>query len=259
MNGESWQTAITNIEPNKILIRGYRLEDLMGKITYPQMVYLLIKGELPSRNVGQMIDAILVSSVDHGVTPPSCQAAVTVASTGATLNAAIASGILAINEFHGGAIEKSMRILRTAVNLMKEEKISAAEAARKMVGSYLKDKKKIMGYGHRVHTNDPRTEKLFNLAEEYGLSGSHIEMCQAIQKAFLELGGKDLPINVDGAIAAVLCEIDLPSELANAFFIMARLPGLLAHITDEKIRYRPMRRIDFSQAVYDGPAERDLK
>ncbi len=259
MSGESWQTAITKIEPNKILVRGYRLEDLMGKLTYPQMVYLLIKGELPSKNVGQMIDAILVSSVDHGVTPPSCQAAVTVASTGATLNAAIASGILAINEFHGGAIEKSMRILQTAVRLMKEEKIGADEAARKIVGSYLEDKKKIMGYGHRVHTDDPRTKKLFDLAAEYGLSGPYIEMCQAIRKALLDLAGKNLPINVDGAIAAVLCEIDLPSELANAFFIMARLPGLLAHINEEKTRYRPMRRIDFTQAEYDGPAERDLE
>jgi citrate synthase len=64
---------------------------------------------------------------------------------------------------------------------------------------------------------------------------------------------------VDGAIGAVLCEIGIPSELANAFFIMARLPGLLAHITEEKTRYRPMRRIDFTQAEYDGPAERELK
>jgi citrate synthase len=259
MSEKSWQTAITKIEPNKILIRGYRLEDLMGKLTYPQMVYLLIKGELPSENVGQMIDAILVSSVDHGVTPPSCQAAVTVASTGATLNAAMASGILAINEFHGGAIEKSMRILQAAVKLMEAEKISVDEAASNIVDSYLKEKKKIMGYGHRVHTDDPRTKKLFKLAEEYGLSGDYIKMCQAIQKALLEHAGKNLPINVDGAIAAVLCEIDIPSELANAFFIMARIPGLLAHITEEKSRYHPMRRIDFTQAEYDGPAERDLK
>jgi len=258
MSGENWQTAITKIEPNKILVRGYRLQDLMGKVTYPQMVYLLIKGELPSENIGRMIDAILVSSVDHGVTPPSCQAAVTVASTGATLNAALASGILAINEFHGGAIEKSMRVMQEAVDLMIEEKLSIEEAARKIVRNYLDRKKKIMGYGHRVHTADPRTKKLFDLAAQYGFSGDYVKMSLAIQQAFKELGGKDLPINVDGAIGAVLREIGIPSELANAFFIMARLPGLLAHITEEKTRYRPMRRIDFTQAEYDGPAEREL-
>ncbi|MBN2366809.1 MAG: citryl-CoA lyase, partial [Calditrichaeota bacterium] len=117
MSGESWKTAVTKIEPNKIVVRGYRVNDLMGKLSYPGMIYLLIKGELPNENTGKMIDAILVSSVDHGVTPPSCQAAVTVASTGAALNASLASGILAINEYHGGAIEKSMQILREAVTL----------------------------------------------------------------------------------------------------------------------------------------------
>jgi citrate synthase len=83
-------------------------------------------------------------------------------------------------------------------------------------------------------------------------------MSLAIQEALKTVSGKDLPINVDGAIAAVLCEIDIPSELANAFFIMARLPGLVAHIYEEKTQFKPMRRIDFSRAEYDGPAERDL-
>jgi citrate synthase len=196
--------------------------------------------------------------VDHGVTPPSCQAAVTVASTGAALNASIASGILAINEFHGGAIEKCMRTLQDAVRMKESEKMSAKATAEKLVTRYREEKKKIMGYGHRFHTNDPRTSRLFGLAEEYGFSGSFIEMSLAVQEALKTVSGKDLPINVDGAIAAVLCEIDIPSELANAFFIMARLPGLVAHIYEEKTRFKPMRRIDFSQAEYDGPAEKDL-
>jgi citrate synthase len=259
MSTESWNTAVTKIEPNKILVRGYRVDELMGNVSYPQMVYLLIKGELPSEKVGRIIDAILVSSVDHGVTPPSCQAAVTVASTGATLNAAIASGILAINRFHGGAIEQCMQTLLTAVELKRAEKTSASETARKLVTQYRDEKKKIMGYGHRVHSNDPRTARLFDLAKELGLAGEFVEMSQEIQNALLQVSGKNLPINVDGAIAAVLCEIDLPAEMANAFFIMARLPGLLAHIYEEKIRYKPMRRIDFAKAVYDGPDEKTLK
>jgi citrate synthase len=206
-----------------------------------------------------MMDAILVSSVDHGVTPPSCQAAVTVASTGAALNASIASGILAINEFHGGAIEKCMRTLQDAIRMKESEKLSAKETAEKLVTQYREEKKKIMGYGHRFHTNDPRTSRLYKLAEEYGLSHSFVEMSLAIQEALKTVSGKDLPINVDGAIAAVLCEIDIPAELANAFFIMARLPGLVAHIYEEKTRFKPMRRIDFSQAEYDGPEEKDLR
>jgi citrate synthase len=258
MDTATWQTAITKIEPNKIVIRGYKLDQLMGKISFPQMIYLLIKGEIPDQSIGKVIDAILVSSVDHGVTPPSCQTAVTATSTGAPLNAALASGVLSINEFHGGAIEKCMRVLETAMEIVQKEKVTLDKAAKKVVKSYLDKKKKIMGYGHRIHTDDPRTDRLFRLAKDNGISGKYIEMSQAIQNALLETSGKDLPINVDGAIAAVLCELNIPSELANAFFIIARLPGLLAHIYEEKTRYKPMRRIDFTKAVYDGPDERNI-
>lgn len=100
-----WKTSITRVEPNKLLVRGYPLEELMGKAGFGQMVYLLFKGELPSQNAGKMIEALLTSSVDHGATPPSVLSALTVASTGAPLNAAVAAGILAISKFHGGAIE----------------------------------------------------------------------------------------------------------------------------------------------------------
>ncbi len=258
MSGGSWKTAITKVEPNKLVVRGYRLDQLMGNLSFPQVIYLLIKGELPTRNVGKILDAILVSSIDHGVTPPSCQAAVTVASTGAPLNAALAAGILAINEFHGGAIEKSMQVLEEAVDLMDRERVSLQEAAERVVRDYLEQNQKIMGYGHRIHTNDPRTVRLFNLAREYGISGKYIEMSEAIRGALKKLRGKDLPINVDGAIAAVLCELNIPSELANAFFIIARIPGLVAHIYEEITRYQPMRRIDFSAVEYDGPEEREI-
>ena len=258
MGNDSWNTSITKIESNKIVVRGYRVDQLMGKLSYPQVIYLLIKGELPTKNVGKILDAILVSSVDHGLTPPSCQAAVTVATTGAPLNSAMAAGILAINEFHGGAIEKSMRTLSSAMELVRKKKLSVKEAAEKTVGDALANKEKIMGYGHRVHTNDPRTDRLFKLAEDYGISGKYIELSRAIRTALQKQMGKDLPINVDGAIAAVLSELNIPPELANAFFIIARMPGLVAHIYEEKTRFKPMRKIDFSKAEYDGPEERDI-
>jgi citrate synthase len=258
MSEDSWKTAITKIEPNKVVIRGYQVDQLMGKLSYAQMIYLLIKGELPNKSVGKMLDAILVSSVDHGVTPPSCQAAITAASTGASLNAALSAGILSINEFHGGAIENCMYVLEEGINIVRKEKISVKKAADKIVKRYSKNKKKIMGYGHRIHTDDPRTNKLYGLVVEYGISGKYIEMSEAIQNSLRKQIGKDLPINVDGAIAAVLCELGFPPELANAFFIIARIPGLVGHIFEEKKRYKPMRRIDFSKAEYDGPKERKV-
>lgn len=122
-----------------------------------------------------------------------------------------------------------------------------------------KEKKKILsGFGHRLHTKDPRTAKLFQLAEAYGVAGEYIALARAIEQKFAEVTGKALPINVDGAIGAVLCEMDFDPQLANAFFMIARLPGLVAHIIEEKTRQKPMRPIDPKDHEYDGPAERPL-
>jgi citrate synthase len=255
MRSEPWKTAITKIEPNKIVIRGFRLDQLIGKLSFPQMIYLLIKGELPTKNVGKILDAILVSSIDHGVTPPSCQTAIKVASTGGSLNASISAGILAINEYHGGAIEQCMKTLQAAVKLTKTEKLTVGKAAEMIVREAKRNNKKIMGFGHRIHKNDPRTVRLYKLATELGISSDYIETSLTIQKALKKIFGKELPINVDGAIAAILCELNIPTELANAFFIISRTPGLVAHIHEEKTKYRPMRKINFSEAVYDGPDE----
>lgn len=256
MTEAQWKTAITKIEPNKILVRGYPIDQLMGKVNFGQMVYLLFKGELPSENQGKMIEAILTSSVDHGVTPPSALSALTVASTGAELNAAVAAGILAISKFHGGAIEDGMYLLQEAKEKMETENIGMEDAAKKVILMYKEKKKKLSGFGHRLHTNDPRTAKLFQLAKEYGISGKYISIALSIRKILEVNIGKELPINVDGAIAAVLCEMDFDPKLANAFFMIARLPGLVAHINEEKTRQKPMRKIDPSDFEYDGPAER---
>ena len=255
MSDLHWKTGVTKIEPNKITVRGYKLDELMGKVSYAQMVYLLLKGGLPSENVGKMIEAILVSSVDHGTTPPSALSAITVASTGAPLNAAVAAGILAISKFHGGTIEECMRILEKGVENQEIENISGKEAAQKVINEYKVIKKRLSGFGHRLHTNDPRTKKLFQLAEELEVAGKYTEMAKDFETELEKSSGKKLPINVDGAIAALLCEMDFDPFLANAFFMIARLPGLVAHIHEEKIRYKPMRRIHPTDVEYDGPEE----
>ena len=113
------------------------------------------------------------------------------------------------------------------------------------------------GFGHRVHTRDPRTARLFQLAAEAGLAGDHTEMARAVQAA-LKASGKDLPINVDGAMAAVLCEMGFPPALGNVFFMIGRGAGLAAQAYEEMTTQKPMRRIDFPAAQYDGPAERAL-
>ena len=258
MPNEPWPTAITKIEPNKVQLRGYPIDQLMGNISYAQAVYLALKGELPDAPTGKLIEAMLVSSVDHGVTPPSVLTALSVASTGADLSACVASGILSISKWHGGAIEACMGTLLEAVAAQEKSGKSTAEVAAMTVASAKESRKRISGYGHRIHTKDPRTARMFALAKEAGKDGKYVAMSLAIADVF-EQAGKPLPINVDGAIAAVLCELDFDPQLANAFFIMARVPGIVAHVYEERTRQKPMRRIDPNNYTYDGPDTRDLR
>ncbi len=256
MSELQWKSAITKIEPNKITVRGYPIDELLGKVNFPQMIYLLFKGEMPTENVGNMIEAILVSSVDHGTTPPSVLSAMTVASTGAPLNASVAAGILAISQFHGGAIEECMHILLRGMALVKDDNLSPAEAAERVISEYRQDKKRLSGFGHRLHSNDPRTTKLFNLAAEYKVSGEYVNLIRSFENELEKSLSKKLPVNVDGAIAALLCEMDFDPLFANAFFIIARVPGLVAHIYEEKTRFKPMRKIHPTDVIYDGPDDR---
>ncbi len=259
MGEETWKTAITKIEPNKIAYRGYLVDDLMGRVPFSQVVFLLLKGELPSKEQGILMDAMLVSSVDHGATPPSALAARTVASGGAPLTTAVAAGISSINRFHGGAIEGCMRVLLEAVERKRSSGKDAAAVAGEILDEHKAAKKRVPGYGHRVHTEDPRSVRLFALAEELGLAGEYVEMAHAIRAAMKEKLGRDLPMNVDGAIATMLCEMDFPPEMSNGIFAISRSGGLVAQVYEEQTRMRPMRRIDPSAHEYDGPPERKVK
>lgn len=258
MKEETWKTAITKVEPNKLLLRGYRIDELMGNITFAQAVFLAIKGELPSEKEARMIDAMLVSSIDHGVTPPSCLSARTIASAGSPLNAALAGGILAISKHHGGAIEDSMKVIQEAVRRKREMNKTEEEMAHIILAEYKEKNKRLPGFGHRIHTKDPRTIKLFQIASDLGIAGEYVEMAKVLEDTMEQSSGKRLPTNVDGAIGALLCEMQFPSELANAFFILARIPGLVAHVYEEQTRMKPMRFINPKDHEYDGIPERKL-
>ena len=253
-----WNSAITRIEPNRILVRGYPLDRLMGRVSFAQTIYLILKGDLPSREVAEIVEAILVSSIDHGTTPPSCLAARNVATGGAPLNAAVAAGILAISRSHGGAIEACLETIEEALGRVRESGESPDAAAREVVDRYRRQKRRIAGFGHRIHTEDPRTRRLLEMARRREISTEHIAMALAIGSAIEDALGKRLPLNVDGAIAAILGGLGFSPAVANMFFLMARVPGLVAHASEEAERFKPFRTIDPSRAGYDGPAQRPL-
>jgi len=258
MTEPTWTQPITKIEANKVVVRGYRIDELMGRVPFACVVYLVLKGELPTEAQGRVMDALLVASVDHGATPPSVLAARTVASGGAPLTTGIAAGIMTINQHHGGAIEGCMRVLLEAVARQREAGTDVATAAHAMVADYRVQKRRIPGYGHRIHSADPRTARLLALATDNDVAGDYVAMAQAIQGALKDVLGKDLPLNVDGAIAAVLCEMDFPPEMGNGFFAIARTVGLTAHVFDEIVNQRPMRQISPTAHAYNGSEERTL-
>jgi citrate synthase len=258
MSDLHWKTSITKVEPNKVSVRGYPVDRLMGRTSFAEAIYLVLKGEMPSPEVGKLVDAIFVSSVDHGAGPPSVLASRTVASTGAELHAAVASGVLAISRYHGGAIEEAMRLFLLIGERVKQEKRSEGEVVREVLEDLREKGKRASGFGHRIHKQDPRTKKLFSLAEELGLSGQYVRIALAVERDLRELQGKVLPINVDGAIAALLCDLGIPPEIGNAFFIIARVPGLVAHIHEEKLRMKPMRKIHPQDFAYDGPEGKEI-
>ena len=253
-----WTTAITSVQPNEIRLRGYRMDELMGRVTFGQAVYLALKGEMPSPEVGRLMDVMLVSSIDHGATPPSALAARTAASTGATLGGSIAAGVLTINRFHGGAIEGCMRLLLEAIGRL-DAASSPGELAADMLAELRAQKKRAPGFGHRIHTDDPRTKRLLSLAEELDVGGDGVMMARAFEKTLEEKLGRRLPLNVDGALAALLVDLGFPPELGNAFFIATRVVGLAAQVHEEMTRQRPMRRIHPTDHEYDGPAARELE
>jgi citrate synthase len=255
---QGWKTAITEVKPNEIRLRGYRIDELMGRVTFAQAIYLALTGDLPSPQIGRLLDAMLVASIDHGATPPSTLAARTAASTGAPLNGAIAAGLLSINRHHGGAIEDCMHLLQRVIDEAGGDESILEHAASRVVGEYAAARRRLPGLGHRLHTADPRTARLLDLAHEAGVAGRGVRSIALLARALEAQTGRAFPINVDGALAAILLDLGISPELGNAFFLMARVPGLVAQIREEQTRERPMRAIDPHGVEYDGPAPRSL-
>jgi len=243
-----WRTSITKVEPNKLTTRGYPQEDLIGNVSFSEMIHLLIKGKLPSKNEAKMLEAVLVSFCDHGVTPPSTQTARIMASTGSPLHACIASGLLAFGKNHAGAIEYAMKILQEGI--IKAEG-DTRKIAEEIVDHFLKNKEKIFGFGHRYHNEDPRAPRLMKLAKKYNCFSKHSELAVAIESLLFEK--KNIRMNIDGANGAILSDIGFDWRVGSGIFMIGRLPGILTHVDEERTRESSFRKFfEMDEIYYDG-------
>jgi citryl-CoA lyase len=201
-----------------------------------------------------MMDALLVSATEHGLMAPSVDATRFVASGGVPLQAAVASGINAMGEFHAGAVDAAARMFLEA----RETGLPLADAAREMVMHYRAEKRRISGFGHKVHDPDPRTARLLDVARELGFFGEYCDIGLAFEGATEEVIGRRLALNVDGAMACIMLELGLDPGLGKAFYVIGRAPGLVAHAFEEQTKEGPYRDIGWENVSYEGPGPREL-
>jgi citrate synthase len=254
---DPWRTAIVDARDGEIRYRGYDATALMTGRTFTDTIYLLHQGRLPTPQERALLDAILIGSADHGSGAPSCATARLAASGNRQgLSAAVAAGILAIGDEHGGAGSTCMELIASALARAKAESLSIEAAAQRTVAEARANGKRVPGLGHRVHTHDPRTPVLFAKAREGGIAADGIAFYEALEKA-VAAQIKPLPINVDGALAAVLYDMGFAPAFGRFVFIIGRVAGLTAEVAEELGREKAMRiKVPLT---YDGVPARALE
>lgn len=253
---DQWRTAIAYSDQTGIWIRGYDVTALMGR-PFTDTVFLLHRGRLPTAGERHLLDAVLVGVADHGAGAPSCATARLAASGNRqSLSAAIAAGILAIGDEHGGAGEACMALIRDGVEETKRAGIGITAAAERAVERAVQSRSRLPGLGHRVHTVDPRVKVLFDLARQHGVSGDGVAFVTALERAASDRI-KPLPLNIDGALAAVLYDLGFDPPAGKLLFIVGRVAGIAAEVAEEHAREKPMRiRIPVR---YDGEPARAIE
>ena len=252
----SWRTAIARTDDTSIRIRGYDVTAMMRQSTFAGLVFLLHKGRLPTPDEAKLIDAILIGVASPGSGAPSCAASRLVASGNRqSLSAAVAAGVLAIGDEHGGAGEACMEMITAVVDRARAGGVSIDDAAHAVVEEMRRASQRIPGIGHRRLTTDPRVDVLFTMARDANIAGDGIVAARAIEKA-VAAQVKPLPLNIDGALAAILHDMGFPPPAGKLVFIVGRVAGLTAEVAEEHEREKPMRiRIPVE---YDGEAPRDI-
>ncbi|OIO19073.1 MAG: hypothetical protein AUJ37_03865 [Candidatus Magasanikbacteria bacterium CG1_02_41_34] len=230
-----FQTSITNIKDDQEIIRGHKLEELVQKHSFVEVIYLLFTGKPPSESETKMLNALFVSAIDHGPGTVSGMTARISASAANSTHTALAAGILGFGPRHGIAGQGAMEFFYEHAD---EKDVSG------LVAKLKEQKVRIPGYGHKIFTDiDPRSVTLFGIAKELGIYGKHSEFALKVKDELNKISSKPLPLNIDGTFAAILCDMGFDVRMGQSFFLIARTPGLLAQIHEEQTNDVGSRRL----------------
>jgi citrate synthase len=254
MTDETWlRTGIGDSDADSMTLMGRDVPgELMGNVTLTELAFLLVRKREPSREEARMLDAVLISLADHGLTPIALSARLTYTGAPESLQGAIAAGLLGGGSVFLGVVEDTARFLGEILATGD----ATREAAEQAVRARLDSGARVPGLGHPVHkVQDPRTPRIYEIAEETGQLGDHLALLRHVADVHRESTGKALPINGAGVAGAALADLGFPAPLLRGFALLARTAGLLGHLAEEMERPLGMslyREVD-ERAVYDPP------
>lgn len=219
---------------DSITVRGFDLTtQLLGKIDLGGMAFLEIKGRLPTPQEAEVFNALLITLVEHGMTPQAMVARLVNLAAPEALQAAVAAGLCGVGSVFAGGSEQIARVLQEAFKNRKDG-ASISGMADAIVADFTARRQPIPGIGHPLHKPiDPRTPVLFAIAERNGFRGQYVALLEEISKQAEARLNRELPINATGAIGAILCELDFPWRICRGIAVISRAVGLVGHLSEE--------------------------
>ena len=259
-----WSTDIIDVQPGEIALRGYPIQELLGRVGFIETIWLMLRGELPSPAEAALFEAALVASVDHGPQAPSIAIARMATTCGVPVNAAMASAINVLGDVHGGPGQQCMQVY-----LAIDEELQRAGDVEQATRLVLQRQREagvayVPGFGHRFHPLDPRTPRLLSLVDAAAadgvIDGRFATIARAVEDAISAGRPRRIPMNVDGVTAVIYCELGFTPELGRGVFILARSVGILAHAAEQmtqggRIKGPLPKSIGYT---YTGPAHRSV-
>ena len=242
-----FKTSITNLKNGQEIIRGVPLQKLIKQASFVETIWLILTGKkIKNQKEKIMLEALLVAAIDHGPGTASALTARISTSAKNPTHVALAAGILGFGERHGMAVEGAMEFFAERTKNKEQNEIFLAKEITKLK----EDKVRIPGFGHKILAHDSRVDALFSVAKSTGFFLEHCQLALQVEKVLKKISSKPVPLNIDGAMAAVLCDLKVDAALGPAFFLISRVPGLLAHIYEEQKSDAGLRRLEENEVEF---------